>query len=117
MAGNRKPQGGMAPGVQTLSVQSVYGPSQQAVTVSAVGPGIFLIGNPPLRTITHKDFKLAGPTRGTVAGYFCHRDGRGDTERAAFANQRPTVRAAMPLRLGIPPTPKVGGVISPIRFW
>ena len=82
---------------------------RQAVTVSAVAPGIFLKGNPPLRTITHKNFNLGGATRGTVAGYFCHGDVRGDTALATFAKQRPIVRAAMPLGPGILPTSKVVG--------
>ena len=52
----------MAPGVHTLHVQSAYGSSQQAVTVSAVAPGIFLIGNPPLGAITNQNFNLVGPS-------------------------------------------------------
>ena len=52
----------MAPGVHTIRVQSVYGSSQQAVTVSAVAPGIFLIGNPPLGAITNQNFNLVGPS-------------------------------------------------------
>jgi len=71
--------------------------------VSAVVPGIFLKGITPLRTITHKNFNLAGQIRETVAGYFCHREGRDDTQRATLANQRATVPAAMPLGLGVPP--------------
>jgi uncharacterized protein (TIGR03437 family) len=52
----------MAPGVHTIRVQSVYGASQQAVTVSAVAPGIFLIGNPPVGAITNQNFTLIGPS-------------------------------------------------------
>jgi uncharacterized protein (TIGR03437 family) len=52
----------MAPGVHNIRVQSVYGSSQQAVTVSAVAPGIFLIGNPPLGAITNQNFSLVGPS-------------------------------------------------------
>jgi len=52
----------MAPGVHNIRVQSVYGSSQQAVTVSAVAPGIFLIGNPPLGAITNQNFNLVGPS-------------------------------------------------------
>jgi uncharacterized protein (TIGR03437 family) len=51
----------MAPGVHTIQVQSVYGSAQQPVTVSAVAPGIFLIGNPPLGAITNQNFNLVGP--------------------------------------------------------
>jgi uncharacterized protein (TIGR03437 family) len=52
----------MVPGVHSLRVQSVYGSSQQQVTVSAVAPGIFLIGNPPLGAITNSNFSLVLPT-------------------------------------------------------
>ena len=52
----------MAPGVHLLRVQSAYGSLQQAVTVSAVAPGIFLIGNPPIGAITNQNFNLVGPT-------------------------------------------------------
>ena len=45
-----------------LRVQSAYGSSQQAVTVSAVAPGIFLIGNPPIGAITNQNFNLVGPS-------------------------------------------------------
>jgi hypothetical protein len=71
-----------------------------------MAPGIFLKGITPLRTITHKNYNLAGAGRGTVAGYFRHREGRIDTQRAPLANLRHTVQAAMPLGLGIPPTSK-----------
>ena len=52
----------MAPGVHILRIQSAYGSSQQAVTVSAVAPGIFLIGNPPIGAITNQNFNLVGPS-------------------------------------------------------
>jgi uncharacterized protein (TIGR03437 family) len=38
------------------------------VTVSAVAPGIFLKGNPPLEAITNQDFSLAGPTNPCQGG-------------------------------------------------
>ena len=52
----------MAPGVHILRVQSAYGSSQQSVTVSAVAPGIFLIGNPPIGAITDQNFNLVAPS-------------------------------------------------------
>lgn len=58
----------MAPGVHTIRVQSVYGSAQQAVTVSAVAPGIFLIGNPPVGAITNQNFSLVGPSNPLVRG-------------------------------------------------
>ena len=51
-----------APGVHSVRVQSIYGSSQQQVTVSAVAPGIFLIGNPPLGAITNANNSLVAPT-------------------------------------------------------
>ena len=82
----------MAPGVHILRVQSAYGSLQQPVTVSAVAPGIFLIGNPPVGAITNQNFNLVAhqpSSERTGAGYFCHRPGRGDTERTAFGDERP----------------------------
>jgi uncharacterized protein (TIGR03437 family) len=52
----------LAPGVHTLRIQSAYGSLQQSVTVSAVAPGIFLIGNPPVGAITNQNFNLVGPS-------------------------------------------------------
>jgi uncharacterized protein (TIGR03437 family) len=52
----------MAPGVHILRIQSMYGSLQQTVTVSAVAPGIFLIGNPPVGAITNQNFNLVGPS-------------------------------------------------------
>jgi uncharacterized protein (TIGR03437 family) len=52
----------MAPGVHILRIQSAYGMLQQNVTVSAVAPGIFLIGNPPVSAITDQNFNLVGPS-------------------------------------------------------
>jgi uncharacterized protein (TIGR03437 family) len=52
----------MAPGVHILRIQSAYGMLQQNVTVSAVAPGIFLIGNPPVGAITDQNFNLVGPS-------------------------------------------------------
>lgn len=37
----------VTPGAHVLRVQSAFGVTQQTVTVSAVSPGIFLIGDPP----------------------------------------------------------------------
>jgi uncharacterized protein (TIGR03437 family) len=53
---------GMAPGVHILRVQSAFGSAQQSVTVSAVAPGIFLIGNPPIGAITNTNYNLITPT-------------------------------------------------------
>ena len=52
----------MAPGVHSIRVQSAFGSAQQAVTVSAVAPGIFLMGNPPIGAITNPNFNLVGPS-------------------------------------------------------
>ncbi len=52
----------MAPGLHNIHVQSMYGSSQQSVTVTAVAPGIFLIGNPPAGAITDQNFNLVGPS-------------------------------------------------------
>src|ERR1017187_2662529 len=69
----------------------LYGSSQKAVTVSAGGCGDVIDRKPA----AWSDYGLKSqsrqtnhpPPRGTAAGYFCHRDGRGDTERANLANR------------------------------
>ncbi len=53
---------GMAPGVHSLHVQSAFGSAQQSVMVSAVAPGIFLLGNPPIGAITNTNYSLIGPS-------------------------------------------------------
>jgi len=58
----------MAPGVHTIRVQSAYGSSQQSVTVSAVAPGIFLIGNPAVGAITDQNYNLVGPSNPLARG-------------------------------------------------
>jgi uncharacterized protein (TIGR03437 family) len=58
----------MAPGVHNMRVQSAYGSSQQTVTVSAVAPGIFLIGNPPIGAITDQNFNLVQPSNPLTRG-------------------------------------------------
>jgi uncharacterized protein (TIGR03437 family) len=52
---------GIAPGVHTLSVSSVYGVAQQSVNASAVAPAIFLIGNPSMGAVLNQDFSMNGP--------------------------------------------------------
>jgi uncharacterized protein (TIGR03437 family) len=53
---------GMVPGVHSLRVQSAFGSAQQSVMVSAVAPGIFLLGNPPIGVITNTSYSLIGPS-------------------------------------------------------
>jgi len=52
---------GVAPGVHTLSVRSLYGVAQQSVSVSAVAPAIFLIGNSGMGAVLNQDFSINGP--------------------------------------------------------
>jgi uncharacterized protein (TIGR03437 family) len=52
---------GMAPGVHTLRVRSVYGAAQQSVSVTAVAPAIFLIGNSGMGAVLNQDFSINGP--------------------------------------------------------
>ena len=76
----------MVPGVHTLRVQSVVRMVTAAWDGFGGGSGDLLDRKPALGAITDKNFNLGGPinppTQGTVAGYFCHTVGRGDTERA-----------------------------------
>jgi uncharacterized protein (TIGR03437 family) len=52
---------GIAPGVHTLRVSSLYGVAQQSVSVSAVAPAIFLMGNPSAGAVLNQDFSINGP--------------------------------------------------------
>ena len=51
----------MAPGVHISTRSVCVRIVAAAVTVSAVAPGIFLIGNPPVGAITNQNFNLVGP--------------------------------------------------------
>jgi uncharacterized protein (TIGR03437 family) len=59
---------GIAPGVHLLEVKSPYGAIQQQVTVSAVAPAIFLIGNPPSGAVENQDGTLNGPSNPLARG-------------------------------------------------
>ena len=52
---------GMAPGVHTLRVRSGYGVAQQSVSVAAVAPAIFLMGNSGMGAVLNQDFSMNGP--------------------------------------------------------
>jgi uncharacterized protein (TIGR03437 family) len=49
-------------GSHTLAVHSAFGSAQQQVAVSAVAPGIFQIGNPPIGAVTNNKYELISPT-------------------------------------------------------
>ena len=51
---------GATAGAHTIHVQSAYGSAQQPVAVSAVAPGIFLLGNPPAGAVTNTAYNLVG---------------------------------------------------------
>jgi uncharacterized protein (TIGR03437 family) len=52
---------GMAPGVHTLRVSSVYGVAQQSVSVAATAPAIFEMGNSGMGAVLNQDFSMNGP--------------------------------------------------------
>ena len=58
----------VAPGTHTLRVRSAFGTASQQVTVSAVSPGIFLVGNPPVAAVTNVNYGLIGPTNPLARG-------------------------------------------------
>ena len=109
-------RGRLATGVHSLSVQSVYGSSQAVGDGFGVAPGIFLKGITPLRTITHKNFNLAGPTRGLVAGYFCHGDVRGDTARSNSRELAPHFPGCDAPRAGYSPYFQSRGPVGQFGF-
>ena len=52
---------GIAPGVHSLHVRSAYGAAQQSVSVAAVAPAIFLMGNSGAGAVLNQDFSMNGP--------------------------------------------------------
>jgi uncharacterized protein (TIGR03437 family) len=98
---------GTAPGAHTLHIQSAYGTAAQTVTVSALAPGIFLVGNPPVGALTNVVGGLVAPTnplsRGQVVTVWA--TGLG----AVIANGNLSVT-------GSPVTAVVGGVELPVQF-
>jgi uncharacterized protein (TIGR03437 family) len=59
---------GATTGAHVLHVQSAYGSGQQQVSVSAVAPGIFLVGNPPAGAVTNTAYGLVGPLNPLARG-------------------------------------------------
>jgi uncharacterized protein (TIGR03437 family) len=52
---------GIAPGLHTVRVRSVYGVAQQTVSVAALAPAIFQIGNSGMGAVLNQDFSMNGP--------------------------------------------------------
>jgi uncharacterized protein (TIGR03437 family) len=48
-------------GSHTLTVHSAFGAAQQQISVAAVAPGIFQLGNPPVGAVTNVSYALIGP--------------------------------------------------------
>jgi uncharacterized protein (TIGR03437 family) len=65
---NAQVAAGVAPGAHTLHLRSAYGTAQQAVTVAAVAPAIFLIGTPPAGAVTNQDGSLNLPDNPLARG-------------------------------------------------
>jgi uncharacterized protein (TIGR03437 family) len=65
---NAEVPAGIAPGVHTLRIQSAFGTAQQQVTVAAVAPAIFLVGNPPAGALVNPDNSLNGPANPLARG-------------------------------------------------
>jgi uncharacterized protein (TIGR03437 family) len=65
----------LTPGSHTLRVRTPFGEAQQTVTVAAVTPGIFLIGNPPAGAVVNQDGSLNRPatplSRGQYLSIYC----------------------------------------------
>ncbi|HXB70741.1 MAG TPA: Ig-like domain-containing protein [Candidatus Acidoferrales bacterium] len=72
---NAEVPAGIAPGVHTMRIQSAFGEIEQPVTVSAVAPEIFLVGNPPVGALVNPDNSLNGPlnplARGQALVIYC----------------------------------------------
>ena len=58
---NAQVPAGIAPGVHSLHVRSAYGAAQQSVSVAAVAPAIFLMGNSGAGAVLNQDFSMNGP--------------------------------------------------------
>jgi len=60
----------VAPGPHVLRLKSSYGTVQQTVTVSAVAPGIFMIGDPDTGAILNPDSSLNSPSAPVARGQY-----------------------------------------------
>jgi uncharacterized protein (TIGR03437 family) len=58
----------VTPGTHTLTVHSAFGTAQQQISVVAVAPGIFMVGNPPVGAITNTSYGLIGATNPLARG-------------------------------------------------
>lgn len=60
--------GDVTPGAHALRVTSPFGTVQQQVTVSALAPAIFLVGNPPVGAVENQNGSLNGPANPGARG-------------------------------------------------
>jgi uncharacterized protein (TIGR03437 family) len=89
---------GISPGTHTLRIQSAFGSNRQTVTVSAVAPAIFQIGNPPVGAVTNQDNTLNTPSnplaRGQTLVIYC-------TGLGATVKQGALLAAASPVTVAL----------------
>jgi len=88
----------VSPGTHTLRVKSTFGTAQQSVTVSAVAPAIFLVGNPPVGAVENQDGSLNGPANPGARGQVlvAYATGLGATSRnGALSIANSTVTAVV----------------------
>jgi uncharacterized protein (TIGR03437 family) len=99
--------GSVTPGTHMLTVHSAFGAAQQQITVSAVAPGIFLVGNPPVGALTNVSFALLSPTNPLPRGQTLIIFGTGlgaVTQKGSLSNTNATV------------TVMLNGIELPVQF-
>jgi uncharacterized protein (TIGR03437 family) len=98
---------GTTPGTHTLNVQSAYGSASQSGAVSAVAPGIFLLGNPPSGAVTNTSYQLIGASNPLARGQ----------AMVIFATGLGEVQASGGLSVTTAPvTALVNGVELPVQY-
>jgi len=58
----------ITPGSHVLRVRSPFGEAQQVISVSAIAPAIFLVGDPPVGAVTNQDNTLNLPSNALPRG-------------------------------------------------
>jgi len=58
----------MPPGTHTLNIQSAFGSASQSVSIAAVAPAVFLVGNPLTGAVANQDGSLNGPASPAARG-------------------------------------------------
>ncbi|HEV2446230.1 MAG TPA: Ig-like domain-containing protein, partial [Candidatus Sulfopaludibacter sp.] len=97
----------LAPGTHTLRVKSPFGTAQQQITMSAVAPAIFLVGNPQVGAVENQDGSLNSPANPLA---------RGETLVVYCTGLGVTTKQGQYSLVNVTVTAVVNGVELPVNF-